>query len=61
MNHQIDPNLKTVLQEALLQMDNDPLGQQALKALIYDRFVLPTPKAYGPVETMVQAIPSLTQ
>lgn len=61
VNHQIDPNLKTVLQEALLQMDNDPLGQQALKALIYDRFVLPTPKAYGPVETMVQAIPSLTQ
>lgn len=61
VNHNIDPNLKTALQEALLQMDSDPLGQQALKALIYDRFVLPNPKAYEPIETMVNAIPALAQ
>lgn len=61
VNHQIDPNLKTALQEALLQMDSDSLGQKALKALIYDRFVLPNPKAYEPVETMVNAIPALAE
>ncbi|HVJ47614.1 phosphate/phosphite/phosphonate ABC transporter substrate-binding protein [Desulfitobacterium sp.] len=61
VNRDIDPHLKTALQEALLQMDSDPLGQQALKALIYDRFVLPTPKAYEPIEIMVNAIPSLVE
>ncbi len=61
VNHQIDPNLKTALQEALLQMDSDPIGRKALKALIYDRFVLPNPKAYEPIETMVNAIPALAQ
>lgn len=61
VNRDIDPHLKTALQEALLQMDSDSLGQQALKALIYDRFVLPNPKDYEPVETMVNSIPSLGQ
>lgn len=59
VNQAIETHLKTALQEALLQMDNDPLGQQALKALMYDRFVLPDPKAYEPVQTMVNAIPAL--
>ncbi|WP_434512074.1 substrate-binding domain-containing protein [Desulfitobacterium sp. AusDCA] len=61
VNQKINPNLKTALQEALLQMDSDPLGQQALKALIYDRFVLPNSNAYETVQTMVNAIPVLAQ
>lgn len=56
VNKNIDPNLKMVLKEALLQMDNDPLGKQALKSLIYDRFVLPNDKSYEPVQAMVDAI-----
>lgn len=59
VNRFIDPNLRTALQEALLQMDSDPLGQDALKALIYDRFVLPNPQAYEMIQTMVKVIPVL--
>lgn len=61
VNQFIDPNLKVVLQEALLEMDSDPLGQQALKALLYDRFVLPDPKAYQMIQQMVEKIPALNQ
>lgn len=61
INKNIDPYLKTALQEALLQMDSDPLGQQALKALMYDRFVMPNAKAYEPIEIMVNSIPSLKE
>lgn len=61
INKNIDPYLKTALQEAILQMDSDPLGKQALKALMYDRFVMPNAKAYEPIEIMVNAIPSLKQ
>jgi phosphonate transport system substrate-binding protein len=59
VNRLIDPNLKTVLQEALLQMDSDPLGQEALSALIYDRFVLPNSQAYEKIREMVNTIPEL--
>lgn len=61
VNSNIDPNLKMVLKEALLQMDSDPLGQEALKSLIYDRFVLPNYKSYESVQEMVNSITDLIQ
>lgn len=60
VNKNIDPHLKAALQEALLQMDGDPLGKQALTALIYDRFVLPHSTSYDTIQTMVDAISAQT-
>lgn len=57
VNRNIDPHLKTALLEALLQMDHDTLGKQALKSLMYDRFVLPNEADYNPIRAMVAAIP----
>lgn len=57
VNRNIDPHLKAVLLEALLQMDHDALGKQALTSLVYDRFVLPNEAAYNPIRAMVAAIP----
>ena len=55
VNKSIDSHLKAALLEALLQMDNDPVGKKALQALLYDRFVLPNSAAYEPIQTMVKA------
>ncbi|OLN33164.1 phosphate/phosphite/phosphonate ABC transporter substrate-binding protein [Desulfosporosinus metallidurans] len=55
VNKSIDSHLKAALLEALLQMDNDPIGKKALQALLYDRFVLPNNAAYEPIQTMVKA------
>ncbi|OLN32934.1 phosphate/phosphite/phosphonate ABC transporter substrate-binding protein [Desulfosporosinus metallidurans] len=55
VNKSIDSHLKAALLEALLQMDNDPVGKKALQALLYDRFVLPNYAAYEPIQTMVKA------
>ncbi|ACL19250.1 phosphonate ABC transporter, periplasmic phosphonate-binding protein [Desulfitobacterium hafniense DCB-2] len=59
VNKFIDPNLRTVLQEALLRMDSDPLGQEALKNLNYERFALPSHQDYGAIEVMIKAVPEL--
>jgi len=56
VNRKIDPHLKTALQEALLQMDRDPLGKAALSSLLYDRFVLPDDSAYEPIRQMLVTI-----
>ena len=56
VNTNIDPHLKTALLEALLQMDTDSLGKQALSSLLYDRFTLPDSSAYVPIEKMVTTI-----
>ncbi len=56
VNSNIDPHLKTVLLEAMLQMDNDQLGKKALDALVIDRFVLPDNTAYKPIEIMLDTI-----
>ncbi len=56
VNSNIDPHLKTVLLEAMLQMDNDPLGKKALDALVVNRFVLPDNTAYKPIKIMLDAI-----
>lgn len=56
VNHNIAPPLKEVLQEALLQMDRDPLGKKALESLIYDRFALPNDLDYDPIRAMVERI-----
>ena len=58
VNRNLDSHLKTVLREALLQMDRDDLGKKALDSLLYDRFVLPDEKAYNPIRDMVAALPS---
>lgn len=55
VNKKIDAHLKAALLEALLQMDNDPIGKKALKALLYDRFVLPNDVAYEPIQSMLNA------
>ncbi|HZK84353.1 MAG TPA: phosphate/phosphite/phosphonate ABC transporter substrate-binding protein [Desulfosporosinus sp.] len=55
VNKSIDSHLKVALLEALLQIDNDPVGKKALQALLYDRFVIPSAAAYEPIQTMVQA------
>ena len=57
VNRSIDPHLKTVLLEVLLEMDRDDLGKKALASLLYDRFVLPDDEAYDPIRSMVAAIP----
>jgi len=59
VNKFIDPSLRTVLQEAFLRMDGDPLGREALKDLNYERFVLPNPQDYEPILEMVKAVPEL--
>lgn len=56
VNQNIDPVLKQVLQEALLQMDRDSLGKQALASLNYDRFVLPDDSSYNLIRLMVSTI-----
>ncbi|WP_407309648.1 phosphate/phosphite/phosphonate ABC transporter substrate-binding protein [Desulfosporosinus sp. SB140] len=61
VNKNIDTHLKAALLEALLQMDNDPVGKKALKALLYDRFVLPTDVAYEPIQSMVNANSAIDQ
>ncbi len=58
VNRNLDSHLKTVLLEALLQMDRDSLGKKALASLIYDRFVLPDDSTYNPIRAMVAAMPS---
>ena len=55
VNKSIDAHLKAALLEALLQMDNDPVGKKALQALVYDRFVLPNSAAYEPIQSMMKA------
>ncbi len=58
VNRNLDSHLKTVLLEALLQMERDDLGKQALASLIYERFVLPDDSAYNPIRAMVAALPA---
>ncbi|MCB8816659.1 substrate-binding domain-containing protein [Desulfosporosinus shakirovi] len=55
VNKTLEPHLKAALLEALLQMDNDPVGEKALQSLLYDRFVLPDSAAYEPIQIMVKA------
>ena len=61
VNKNIDIHLKAALLEALLQMDNDPTGKKALKALSYDRFVLPNDTAYEPIQSMLSANSAIEQ
>ncbi|WP_242975883.1 phosphate/phosphite/phosphonate ABC transporter substrate-binding protein [Desulfosporosinus sp. FKB] len=61
VNKNIDSHLKAALLEALLQMDNDSVGKMALKALLYDRFVMPNEAAYGPIQSMVNANSAIDQ
>ncbi|MHB1653868.1 MAG: substrate-binding domain-containing protein [Desulfitobacteriaceae bacterium] len=56
VNRNLDPHLKAALLEALLQMDHDSLGKNALTSLLYDRFVLSHDSAYNPIRSMVAAI-----
>jgi len=56
VNSNIDPHLKTVLLEAMLQMEKDQLGKKALDSLGVNRFVLPDPAAYSLIKTMLDVI-----
>ncbi len=56
VNSNIDPHLKTVLLEALLHMEKDQLGKNALISLGVNRFVLPDSRAYEPIQTMLDII-----
>lgn len=52
----LDPALKALLREALLEMHEDPKGRQALAALRTDRFVLPNPVAYEEIRRMAALV-----
>ena len=52
----LDPELKTRIQELLLNADQDPAGQAILSALRIDRFVLPDDAAYDSVREMRRRI-----
>lgn len=52
----LDPQLKTRLQELLLNMHQNPEGQAILSALRIDRFVLPDDVAYESVREMRRRI-----
>lgn len=46
--------MKERIQRAFLEMDQKPAGQQALRAVKIDRFVLPDDTAYDPMRRMLQ-------
>ncbi|RME48301.1 MAG: phosphate/phosphite/phosphonate ABC transporter substrate-binding protein, partial [Chloroflexi bacterium] len=52
----LDPELKTRIQQLLLNMHQDPEGQAILSALRIDRFVLPDDAAYDSVREMRRRI-----
>jgi phosphonate transport system substrate-binding protein len=52
----LDPALKTLLRQALLEMHEDPKGRQALAVLRTDRFVLPDAAAYEDIRRMAALI-----
>lgn len=52
----LDPGLKATLQQALLDMHQDPQGRQALAALYVTRFVPPNPAAYEDIRRMAAQV-----
>ncbi|MFQ5854457.1 MAG: phosphate/phosphite/phosphonate ABC transporter substrate-binding protein [Anaerolineae bacterium] len=52
----LDPELKAAVQQALLNMHNDPEGREALRVLYVDRFVPADPDAYEDIRRMAAEI-----
>ena len=55
----LDSEMKQKLRAILLQMHADPAGQEALRHLDYDRFILPRPDLYDPIEPIWQVVQGL--
>ncbi len=56
----LDQDLKEDLQQKLLHLHEDPEGQQILKKIGIDRFVLPADSAYDTVRVMMEEVSSDT-
>jgi phosphonate transport system substrate-binding protein len=52
----LDPSLKALLRQALLEMSEDPKGREALALLRADRFVPPDPAAYEGIRQMAALV-----
>lgn len=52
----LDPELKARLKEVILGMHEDPLGRQALRQIMVDRFVPVNDRAYEPVRVMARKV-----
>ena len=55
----LDAELKQKVQAILLQMHEDEAGKAALRRLDYDRFILPQPELYEPIQPIWQAVRGL--
>ncbi|MCL4426679.1 MAG: phosphate/phosphite/phosphonate ABC transporter substrate-binding protein [Firmicutes bacterium] len=55
VNPNLDKTLKDKLQAILLEMHNDPQGQEALREIMVDRFALPDDRAYDFIRQIEKA------